>query len=509
MSNTKRRMENTDPVENIERAWKIAVNPRDYSKSERSLLLKRGLEHYVTDGAINQTRLLQDTSQFVLNALRRERQKNIISDPPEIINYPGKMALFFSIGSLLVRRHELIVNDPRNARVHKHIRRYYLNLIYAAAEHSEHRGVILTTTGELVYSRDQEDEYGPPIGRPVEDITTIDNTNELYFKIPLTHATRKCEARIGDDLNGDMQCIIDGPYVYIPLSDVYDKYEEYFTGYNGVASILENAVENTVSEDRLKSWQTSITGVNDRIERISETGHENILFEERRYPAKLEAILRSIEAVDEDIAKLGEKLTADEICNAVRDYATWTETEWVKKECEKISSASSVAKSLSSYAKNDDLQHVEVEKRDGKPNLYTLEYMVGNFKQIEVTEIGDLIELPCMESLHQSLLQKKPLRWELYSFVRYIMEVNNAEFTIEDIHEWFSQYDWYRKDVTEYQVNYEQEQRMKGGDRPLPISCNNDNRNWAEHCIGKENCDYSLYRSVELKPDVYSRAGSN
>ncbi|MFB6187650.1 MAG: primase-associated protein [Halobacteriaceae archaeon] len=107
-------------------------------------------------------------------------------------------------------------------------------------------------------------------------------------------------------------------------------------------------------------------------------------------------------------------------------------------------------------------------------------------------------------NLDESLQDKKPVRWELYSFVRYILELN-TEITIDEIKEWFSRYPWYREDVTEYQARYEKTQTKKDGERPLPISCNNDNKNWEQHCIGKENCEYSLYRSVELKPDVYER----
>ena len=75
----------------------------------------------------------------------------------------------------------------------------------------------------------------------------------------------------------------------------------------------------------------------------------------------------------------------------------------------------------------------------------------------------------------------------------------------DDIKNWFEQYPWYREEVTEYQVNYEKKQTMGSEGRPMPISCNNDNRNWSGYCIGKENCDYSLYASVDLKQDVYDR----
>lgn len=497
----------TDPTKNTARAWQIALNPGNYSKSERSLLIKRGIIQYTSGETLNQEQLLTDVSEFTTEALKRKTKAEVVSNPPAHIAYPGKTALLMALGSVLVRRHPVITNDPRKPTVHKHVREYYLNSIYAAAKHSDYSTDIRVTIGEVVYSRDAEDEYGPPVGRPVEGITQLENLPGAYYKIPLTHANRKCASRENNDEQAPLNCVIKGPYVFIPANNVHDKYTEYFNGYNGVAALLEQVIEKTVSEERLEAYQNSLSGVNKRIEELSSGGHDDMLFKERRYPAKLEVILRSVESVDEDIAKLGEQLTASEIHNAVRDYATWTETDWVQNIAEQMNSAGTVANLLSNYANNDDLAHVTVIKRDGKPDLYELEYMVGNFKQIEVTEIKDLLEFPCMENLHKSLLQKKPVRWELYSFVRYLFEVDNVEFTIEDIQEWFSQYDWHRPDVTEYQVGYEKRQRMPDGERPLPISCNNDNRNWGEHCIGKENCSYSLYRSIDLKSDVYNRAG--
>lgn len=510
MSNAKNRMANTDPRENKKRAWKIALNPRDYSKSERKLLIHRGFQAYMENGQVNQREILSDVSQLVANVLDRQSRDEIVSNPPEYVDAPGQMVLLMSLGSLLVRQHDLFENDPRKPRIHKDIREHYLHLVYAAAEHAEHSDTIWVTLGELVYGRDQEDDYGPPAGRTIEGITTLDGAEGSYYKVPLTHANRKCEARVGNDRNGKLKALIKGPYVYIPVDDVHEKYEEdYFTGHNGVAHLLEQTVKLSFDEDLLEEYQERLTGINDRLEELNKNGHDDRLFKQRRYPAKLEAILMAVEAVDEDIAKLGEPLTADDIYNALQEYATKTDVKWVRNIADNLHSPSSVAGTLSSFANEEDLSHVTIQNRSGKPDLYELEYKVGNFKQIDVTEIEDLLELPCMENLHESLLQSKPVRWELYSFVRYLFEINEVEFTVEDIKEWFSQYDWYDADITEYQVNYEREQQMADGNRPLPISCSNDNRAWAEHCIGKENCEYSLYQSVELKPDVYTRTGDS
>jgi len=121
--------------------------------------------------------------------------------------------------------------------------------------------------------------------------------------------------------------------------------------------------------------------------------------------------------------------------------------------------------------------------------------------------IKDLLEFPCFQSLHETLQKSKVTRWELYSFVRYLLSLD-MEVSNEDIHDWFQQYPWYDRATTEYQVNYERQQQMADGKDPMPIGCNNENRNWAGHCIGRENCEYSLYHSVELDQKIYDRLDS-
>lgn len=498
------RFKKSNAKNNIERAWEIAINPRDYSKSERKALMQRGMGHYISNGKLHKEQLLADVSTFVLNALERKLKSEIVEDPPDFFDQPGKIALLMGLGSVITRRHEIIEEDPRNSRVHKHVRTYYLHLLYAAAKRGEKSTTIVKSTGELVYGRDQEDEYGPPPRSPIEAIAALEGMNGSYFKIPLVHANRNCEARRNGEQDGALECIIKGAYVYVPVNDVHEKYERYFNE-GSVPRNIEEVVSKSISDEKLSSYQSSLTAVNEKIEYFSEKGHEDIILEERRYPADLEVILRSVKEVEKEIASLNEQLEASDVFDAVRTFTSDTDVKWIQRRGEKLDSVDAVSKKLSKYSRNEDLQHVKRIETE-RANKYKLEYMVSDAKQIDVSSIGDLMEFPCMESLHESLLEKKPVRWELYSFVRYVLELNDIDVTVEDIQEWFSQYDWHREDVTKYQVEYEQRQRMESGERPLPISCNNDNKNWANHCIGKENCEYSLYRSVDLKPDVYSRA---
>lgn len=271
---------------------------------------------------------------------------------------------------------------------------------------------------------------------------------------------------------------------------------------------MEYVTENYVSDAALDRCENALVGVRNRFKEMIENQNDSVLFKKRRYPPKLKAILMAVEAADPAEAKLGDPLKSSEIASVIADYREETDLEWVQKVTEKFTNSRNVAIFLSKQADKEDGHTVSVNRQDEGENEFTLEYKIGNYKQIDVAEIEDLLELPCMQNLHDRLLAGKPTRWELYSFVRYILEVN-VGFDIDDIKNWFEHYPWYREDITEYQAKYEQRQVMQDGERPMPISCSNDNRNWSGHCIGKENCEYNLYGSVELRPDVYKRAGNN
>lgn len=372
------------PSDNKERAWEVAVNPERFSKKHRISLFKRGIKHYRVDGTLQNGDLLKDTATFIKHGFKHKSKHEITRSPPEILNYPGKMAVHMALGSVLVRRHPEVKNDPRNPCIHKPIRRRYLNLLYVASEQGEMREVVLRALGKVVYSRDMEDDYGPPPGRPVEGVTKLEGSDGgLYYQVPLAHANRNCEARQGDD--GPLAVLIHGPYVFIPVWDAYPKYEEYFTGPCGMASYIEEVVEKSLSDERLSAYQESLTGANERISELIRTGNEHRIFEERRYPAKLEVMLRAVDHVNADIAKVGEELSAAEIYNATQYLMADTEEEWVRKICEELSGGRAVGTLLTMYANRESIQHVTLVD---DPNLdtyrYVLEYTVGSATQVDV-----------------------------------------------------------------------------------------------------------------------------
>jgi DNA primase large subunit len=139
-----------------------------------------------------------------------------------------------------------------------------------------------------------------------------------------------------------------------------------------------------------------------------------------------------------------------------------------------------------------------VEKRStGRATEYSIQAVsASGFKQIEVTDHTDLRELPCISNLHEHLQKGKPTHYPLFSYARLLLSLQN-DFSLTDLKAAFSEYPWYDEETTEYQVRYEMNRDFQ------PVSCNNENEKFTQYCIGRENCDYSIYASLPFKQEVY------
>lgn len=159
-------------------------------------------------------------------------------------------------------------------------------------------------------------------------------------------------------------------------------------------------------------------------------------------------------------------------------------------------------KAVSRILNGSNSGDVEVKERSGQPNEFRLEYApYGRSKQVTVSEPGDIEELPCMDALTDHLHEGKPVRFMLYTLVRILIDLG---FTNAEIHDYFGQFPWYDEQKTEYQTNYERRQ-TESGDGAVPIGCNNDNKQFSQFCIGRDNCEYSIYGSLPFDDSVYDR----
>lgn len=170
---------------------------------------------------------------------------------------------------------------------------------------------------------------------------------------------------------------------------------------------------------------------------------------------------------------------------------------------QKLSSPHNISLALSEH---EDHHLVEVDRSD-RLNKFKLHDPFIGYVEIEVSDIEDILELPCFQNIDDYLKDRKPTRWVLYSIARVLMSLNN-NFTIDDMVGFYSRYPWFDEDTTRYQLNYEQAQTIDG-ETPMPISCNNDNTNFGTFCIGKENCDYSIYQSLPMRDEIYDRLETN
>jgi len=276
----------------------------------------------------------------------------------------------------------------------------------------------------------------------------------------------------------------------------------------------------------------SVTRITDQIEKLQTLNHTSTLYKERTYPEPLRCLLKAVYAAppaltpdtDTPLAT-GEYIKSGEILTAIEWYRSLDPTDgddgnsaddadaetpsvtvrgYEQETLARFDTAQSIALYLSKFDNDDDNSednHPDVETVSGKYNRYKLTYRNNNYTQVDIAKIGDLLAFPCMQNLHEFLKEtNKPVRWMLYTFVRYL-DCLDIDFGVEDIKEWFNEhYAWYDPAITEFQANYEMNER--DNDHIRPISCNHSNKRWAEFCIGREDCEHSLYGSVEFTDRV-------
>ena len=252
------------------------------------------------------------------------------------------------------------------------------------------------------------------------------------------------------------------------------------------------------------------TKVKDHITKELERGNYNKLFEEQTHPPKLKVILTAIEAADDQVAQLRQWHSAKQLFEAVEDHANNEAERWEKTIINRISGSRGLGNYLSNnidhrdvelYRHRSDEEHPAPDRFTNDRNLYRLRFSESAAETIQVTEIRDILELPCMQNMHDFLLERKPVRFVLYSFVRIILSVDN-DFTVEEIVDWFRQYPWFDEETTRYQVRYEKNRRNENNDPYLSLNCYTDREEFKQFCIGIDNCEYEIHGSLPMKEEV-------
>ncbi|WP_302083326.1 primase-associated protein [Salinibaculum rarum] len=508
------------PRTNVLDAWRVLLDPSEYGDFALVDLFESGYDTWKQQGVRNEKQMLEDVQKFVLEAIKNPEQGDVVRDPWVPIDCPGRLAVMLSMGSLIIRKNERLQERGLRITLHHYLRDVFAYHVYAALNRFEHPdGNLQVIAGEAVYGRDgQPDERGPPPGRPVTAITQPEGLDDgLYYEVPLVHANQNCLVRDGDPVDGDLQVRVDNNCVYIPTTDFQDAFADHLIdGRQSVAHQLEQTFENTLTDENETTIVTYAEDVHAKIDKLFEANQTQKLFAERRYPERLRVVLKAVDEAPNEIAKLDELIEATQIFEAIewfvqqepgadKDSVDNEIKSYEQDSVDDFENANGVSKFLH---ENSDHKHIEIQ--EGRRNKYRLQYSPwGNAKNVNVSEIGDIHELPCLENINQFLHEGKPVRWVLYSYVRIIFSLKNG-FDIDDIVEHFEQYPWFDEQTSRYQIRYETQQNAPGTtDEPLPVSCHNDNRNFSQFCIGLENCDYSIYRSLPFEEAVYDRLPDN
>ncbi|MFC7141836.1 primase-associated protein [Halosimplex aquaticum] len=518
--NDGKRSRRVTPRTNVLDAWRVLLEPSGYGDFALVDLFQRGYDTWREQGVRNEKQMLDEVQRFVLEAIKKPKQADVVSDPWVPVECPGRLAVMLSMGSLMIQKNEQLQERSHRITLHHYLQDVFAYHVFAAINNFEHPdGNIQVIAGEAVYGRNgNPDARGPPPGRPVTGITQLEDAGSgLYYEVPLVHANQNCLVREGDPVDGELQVKVDNNCVYIPTTGFETAFKKHLIdGRESVVNKLEQTFENTLTDENETTIVNYAEDVHAKIKKLLEANQTQKLFAERRYPERLRVVLKAVDKAPNEVAKLDEPIKAGDIFDAIEwfiEQEPGADEDDVDNDIKSYEqdnvSEFDTARAVSNFLrKYDDHRHVEIQR--GKYNRYILEYSPWEHaKKVNVSEIEDIHELPCMENIHHFLQEGKPVRWVLYSYVRIIFSLDNG-FEVDDVVDYFRQYPWFDEETSRYQARYEKRRTISGtNEKPLPVGCHNDNQNFSQFCIGLENCDYSIYRSLPFKDAVYDRIPDN
>ena len=343
------------PRDDTIRAWEVALNPREATGVELTDLFQRGYNTYLENGERNEMRMLDDIEDFVLRAVDEQPSiSDVEANPSAALDKPGRMAVFATMGSMLLMENPDLREHHREIIYHERVEElFYKHLRVGVHHYNGGDSELQLLAGEIMYKRDHDDEYGTPPGRVVTAIKKVPRwSDELYFEIPLVHAGRNTDVR---DKNGASVCGGDNNCVYVPVWDFDRKLKKHVLGWNGTAEYLGKLLYRSMEDGQINYAVANATRIKEHIEDLLETGHTDRLFAERTHPDKLRVILRAVETVSDNIAQLNRWHSAGELYDALETHAQETDNNWDQRTIGQIGSARSLGNYLSqlSFARSE------------------------------------------------------------------------------------------------------------------------------------------------------------
>lgn len=489
-------MSRHDPKNNAPDAFRTVVLPHEYQNSDINRLFQRAYDPY--DGETDP--LVEDIEQFFKYSLNENVVAEAASSP--VIRRPATFALLASLAGKTVQEHEALQSTPPSRlKLLEDLGALYTNNLMGLIRSPETPS-IEQDLAEFLY-RKPEPEDGTIPGRICTGIKERPDLGDgQYVEIPLAAASRQCIYRADDDENGEILTKVADNNLYIPLHLLYREYRDYAEeGFKRLLSVQEKMLT-----DDQRAWlRNNVDYIIDRIDRFFQAGQEDRVWKNWSRPErKLRFLVDAVEEAPDKIATIGEPLRAEQLRGALEYYSP--DHRWEESYLNELSSPSRIGGFLQ---EQEDHGAVTIH-RDQHLNRYELSNRRGSAKALDIDELEDLFELPCLAALDERLHEEKPVRKDLYSLVRLIIWLPryqpdpDLDRVVEDVKDLFSRWPWYDADITEYQVKYEfLHGTTASGDEYLPLSCGNETMQ--RYCIGRDDCDYSIYQSIDFPDKMYAQ----
>lgn len=481
-------------------AYRIAALPPEYQDTQITELFTRGYDRYRVDGEYQADDLLDDVEQFGTAAFKSRVRTSALDDP--FVDEPATLAVLATLSAICVKSHSMFEDTPpRRIQPLYDIRELYVNnLASLLREYAD--PTLYQEIAELLYGK-EDSEDGPHPGRVCTAITEKPEFGGgLYLEIPMAAASRKCLVRAtstetGSNTQGEILTRIANNHLYVPVGDFDRKYRSYA---EQAFKKLLRVQENEITEEQRTWLTTNESAISEQLERFQHAGHTERLWRDWQPGQRLIRVVRAaVRHATDEHAETGEYHTAEELYNALESYDT--DSNWEQTVIDSISSPSSLAKSLTD---NESHPAVTVD-RDGTVNRYRIGYASRSSQRLDIETIDDVFQLPCLAAMESRLHEEKPVRKDLYSFVRLVMWLphyhnRSLDAILADLKDIFSRWPWYDEEITEYQIRYEFSNTIDG-DPPLPMNCDNDDLQ--RYCIGQDQCPYSIWGSLPFPEQMY------
>jgi len=502
-----------DPRETERDAYLAAAIPTNYTDNEIVQLFARGYDRYVVNNTPDRETLLSDIERFGTAAFKSSQRNRPLENP--FVDEPATLVLLATLSTVCVSEQSRFEDTPpRQNQVLHNIRELFAtNLLALVYEYDD--PTLYQEMAEVLYAKGPSQD-GPHPGRvctgvkpmpEFDEVETAENESDLYVEIPMAAASRKCLARAAteatsSDEKGEIRTQVKNNHLYVPLDHLHDTYRSYAKRSFGR---LQAVQEDELGEPQRKWLREHETAITERTHYALEIGQYEKVWKNWDQGEQVVRLLQNAVRASPH-TQVGEFYTARELSDALEAYEP--ENEGERTQLRQLSNHRSVAKTL---ANSESHRAVTIDRSD-RVNTYRIGHSGGRSRPLEITELEDLFELPCLAALDKRLQEEKPVRKDLFNFVRMVMwlpqyrEKSVDEIT-DELKDLFSRWPWFDPEISAYQIKYEARRGDRGigseGNTPLPMNCNNDDMQ--RYCIGKEQCPYSIYGSLPFPDDMYDQ----